>query len=88
MTHRLRVYQGTVALYRDLKRITISDIKPECISQHGSRNNIRKDDTGQIRTMHYDTFPLITLLHTVLLHSIQCMDEFRVFQDINFVHTY
>ena len=36
MTHRVTIYYGTVAIYRDLTRITVSDIKSVCISQHVS----------------------------------------------------
>ena len=88
MTDRVRIYQATVALCRDLGRITVSDIKYECISHHVSGNNIRKIDTGLTGAMHYDIFPRITRLHTVLLQSIHCKDEFGVFRDINFVQTY
>ena len=31
MTHSVRIYDGTVAFYRDLTRITVSDIKSEWI---------------------------------------------------------
>ena len=31
MTHCVGIYQGTVAFYRDLTRITVSDIKSEWI---------------------------------------------------------
>ena len=88
MTNRVGIYKGTVALYRDLARITVSDIKSECTSHYVSRNNIRKYDTGLTGAMHYDIFPRITRLHNVLLHSIHCNDEFLVFQDIHSVHTY
>ena len=88
MTHRVEIYQGTDALYRELKRITVSDSKTECISHHVSRNNIRNSETRLTGTMIYDTFPCKTLLNTVLLHSMQCKDEFRIFQYINFVHAY
>ena len=38
--------------------------------------------------MYYGTLPRITLLHTVLLHSLLCDGEFRILQEINFVtHT-
>ena len=46
----------TVAFYRDLTRITVSDIKSEWIRHHPTRNNIRKNDTGLTGTMHYDVF--------------------------------
>ena len=87
MTHRDVIYWGTVALYRDQTRMTVSDSKTECISHHVLRNNIRKKDTGLTCTMHYDIFPRITRLHTVLLHSIHYKDEFRILQYINIVDT-
>ena len=70
MTHCVGIYQGTVTFYRDLTRKTVSDIKFEWICYHSTRNNIRKNDTGLIGTMHYDIFRSITPLQTVLLHSI------------------
>ena len=88
MTHRVGIQQGTVALFCDKTRITVSDIKPECISHHDSGNNIREKDTGLTGAMHYDIFPRITRLHTVLQHSIHCKDAFRILQYIKFVHTY
>ena len=88
MTHRVGIYQRTVTLYRDLTRITVSDSKTEYISHHVSRNNTRKNDTGLTGTMNSDIFPRITRLHMVLQHSVQCKDEFRILQNINFFHTY
>ena len=88
MKHRIVIYLGTVSIYRDLTRISVSDIKSEYISHHVSGNNFRKNDTWLTGTINYDIFPRITRLNTVLQHSIHCKDEFRVFQDINFVHSY
>ena len=88
MVHKVCIYYGTVALFRDLIPITDSHSKTEWISRHDSRNNIRNNESRQSGTMKYDTFPRITLLDTVLLHSMHCKNEFRVFQYINFVHTY
>ena len=61
--------------------------KPEWISHHSTRNNIRKNDTGLTGTMHYDVFRSITLIQTVLLHSIHCKHQFRKLQYIIFVYT-
>ena len=69
MTHCVGIYYGTVAFYRDLTRITVSDIKSEWIWYHSTRNNIRKNDTGLTGTTHYDIFRSITRLQTVLLQS-------------------
>ena len=62
--------RGTFAIYRYLTRITVRDIKPEWIRHHVSRYNIRKNDTELTGTMHYDIFPRITRLQSVLLYSI------------------
>ena len=86
-THCVGIYQGAVAFYRDLTRITVSDIKSEWIWDHSSRNNIRKNDTGLTGTMHYDTFRSITRLQTVLLHSIHCKHQIRILQYMIFVYT-
>ena len=51
MSHCVGVYKGTVAIHRDLTRITVIDIKSEWMSHHSSRNNIRKIDTGLTGTM-------------------------------------
>ena len=67
MTHCVGIYYGTVAFYRDLTRITVSDIKSEWNLHHSTRNNIRKNDTGLTGTMRYDIFRSITRLQTVLL---------------------
>ena len=56
MTHCVGIYWGTVAFYRDLTRITVSDFKSEWIWHHSTRNNIRKKDTGLTGTIHYDIF--------------------------------
>ena len=69
MTHCVGLYKGTISFYRDLTRITVSDIKSEWIWHHSTRNNIRKNDTGLTGTVHYDIFRSITRLQTVLLHS-------------------
>ena len=87
MTHCVGIYQGTIAFYRDLIRITVSDIKSEWISHHSTSSNIRKNDTGLTGTMHYDIFRSITRLKTVLLHSIRCKHQFRVLNYIIFVYT-
>ena len=87
MTHCVGIYQGTVEFYRDLTRITVSDIKCEWILHHSTRNNIRKNDTGLTGTMHYDILRSITRLHTVMLDSINCKHHFRIFQYIIFVYT-
>ena len=88
MTHCVGIYLGTVAFYRDLTRITVSDIKYEWIWHHVSRNNIRKNDTGLTGTVHYDIFPRITRLKPVLLHSILSKHEFRILRYIIFVDSY
>ena len=88
MTHWVGIYSGTVAFYRDLTRMTVSDIKSEWIWNDSSGNNIRKNDTGLTVTMHYDIFRFTTLLQTVLLHSIHCKYEFRILPCIIFVDTY
>ena len=85
MTHCVGIYQGTVAFYRDLTRITVSDIK--WIRHPSTRNNIRKYDTGLTGTMHYDIFRSITRLQTVLLHQIHCRHQFRILQYIIYVYT-
>ena len=82
------IYKGTVAFYRDLTRVTVSDIKSEWTWYHVSPNNIRKNVTGLAGTMHYDTSRRITRLQTVLLHSIHGSYEFRMLQYIIFVNTY
>ena len=87
-THLVGIYLGTVAFYRDLTRITVSDIKYEWILHHASHNNIRKNDTGITGTMHYDIFQRITRIQTVLLHSIHCKYAFRALQYITFVDVY
>ena len=87
LTHRVGIYQGAVAFYRDLTRITVSDIKSEWICHHSTRNSIRKNDTGLTGTMQYDIFRSITRLQTVLLHSIHCKHQFRILQYIIFVYT-
>ena len=87
VTHCVGIYQGTVAFYSDLTRITVSDIKSERIWHHSPRNNIRKNYTGLTGTMHYGIFRSITRLQTVLLHSIHCKNQFRILQYIIFVYT-
>ena len=87
MTHSVGIYKGTVAFYRDLTRITVSDMKSEWIWLHSPRNNIRKNDTGLTGTMRYDIFRSIARLQTVLLHSIHCKHQFRMLQYIIFVYT-
>ena len=87
MTHCLGNYKGTVSFYRDLTRITVSDIKSDWICHHSTRNIIRKNDTGLTGTMHYDIFRSITRLQTVLLHSILWKHQFRILQYIIFVYT-
>ena len=87
ITHCVGIYLGTVAFYRDLTRITISDIKSDWIWHHSTRNNIRKNDTGLTGTKHYDIFRSITRLQTVLLHSIHCKNQFRILEYIMFVYT-
>ena len=87
MTHCVGIYQGTVAFYRDLTRITVSDIKSEWILHHSTRNNIRINDTGLTGTMLYDIFRSITRLQTVLLHSIHCKHQLSILQYIIFVYT-
>ena len=85
MTHCVGIYQGTVAFYHDLTRITVSDIKSVWILHHSTRNSIRKKDTGLTCTTHYDIIRCITRLQTVLLHSIHCKHQFRIIQYIIFV---
>ena len=88
MSHRVGICWGTVAIYRDLTRITVSDSKTESISHHDFRNNIRNNYSRRTGTMNYDIFPRITRLHTFLQQSIHCKDEFRILQDIYFItHT-
>ena len=83
MTHCVEIYYGTVSFYRDLTRITVSDIKSEWIRHHSTRNNIRKNDTGLTGTMHHDIFRSVTRLQTVLLHSMHCKHQFRILQLYN-----
>ena len=87
MTYCVGIYYGKVAFYRDLTRITVSDIKFEWICHHSTSNNIRKNDTGLTGTMQCDIFRSITRLQTVLLHSIHCKHQFRILQYIIFVYT-
>ena len=87
MTYFVGIHQGTVAFYRDLTRITVSDIKSEWICHHSTSNNIRKNDTGLTGTIHDDIFRSITRLQTVLLHSIHCKHQYRILQYIIFVYT-
>ena len=87
MTHCVGIYYGTVSFYRDLTRITVSDIKSEWIWHHSNRNNSRKNGTGLTITMHYDIFRSITRLQTVLLHSKHCKHQFCILQYIIFVYT-
>ena len=87
MTHCVGIYYGTVAFYRDLTRITVSDNKSEWIWHHSTRNNIRKNDPVLTGTMHYDIFRSITRLQTVLQHSTDCKQQFRILQYIIFVYT-
>ena len=68
MTHRIGIYKGTVALYPDQTRVSVSGSKTECSSLHDTRNNIRNNETRLSGAINYDTFPRITLSHTVLLH--------------------
>ena len=88
MTNCVRIYYGTVAFYRDLTRMTVSDIKSEWISHDSSGNNIRENDAGLTGKMHYDIFRRITRLQTVLPHSIHCKYVFRILPHIIFVDTY
>ena len=88
MTHGDGICLGTVAFYRDLTRMTVSDIKSEWICHDSSGNNIRKNDKGLTGTMHYDMFQRITRVQTVLLHSIHCKYVFRILQYIIFVDTH
>ena len=88
MTNRVGIYLGTVAFYRDLTRMTVSEIKPEWIWHHVSLNNIRKNDTGLTGKMHYVIFRRTTRLQMVLLHSIHCNNEFRILENIIFLNTY
>ena len=85
--HCVGIYQGTVAFYRDLTRITVSDIKSEWTWHHSTRNDIKKNDTGITGTMHYDIFRSITRLQTVLLHSMRCKHQFRILLSIIIVYT-
>ena len=87
VTHCVGIYYGKVAFYRELTRITVSDIKSEWIWHHSTRNYIRKNDTGLTGTMHYNIFRSFTRLQTVLLHSIHCKHQFRILQYIIFVYT-
>ena len=87
MTHCVGIYYGTVAFYRDLTRITVSDIKSDRIEHHSTRKNIRKNDTGLTGTMHYDIFRSITRLQTVLLHPNHCKHQFRILQYIKFLYS-
>ena len=80
-------YWGTFAFYRDLTRITVSDIKSEWTWHHSTSNNIRKNDTGPTGMMHYNILRSITRIQTVLLHSIHCKHQFRILQYIIFVYT-
>ena len=82
MSHCVGIYWGTVAFYRHLTRITVSDIKPEWIWHHSTRNNIRKNDTGLTGMMHFFIFRSITRLQTILLHSIQCKHQLRIIEYI------
>ena len=75
-------------IFRDLTRMTVSDIKSELTSHHVSLNNIRENDTGLTGTMHYGIFRRITRLQAVLLHSIHCNYEFPILPYIIFVDTY
>ena len=86
MTHRVGIYNGRVSLYRNLTRITVSDSKTGCISHHVPRNSINNSETRLPGTMNYDTSRRTKLLHTVLLLSIHCKDDFSILQYINFVH--
>ena len=63
VTLSVGIYQGTVAFYRDLTRITVRDIKSEWISHHYSGNNNRKNDTGLTGTMR--TLRYISKQYTV-----------------------
>ena len=87
MPHCVGIYYGTVAFYRDLTRIIVSDIKSKWIWHHSNRNNIRKNDTGLTGTMHYNIFRSITWLQTFLLHSIHCKHQFLILQYIKYVYT-
>ena len=87
MTHSVGIYYGTDAFYRDLTRITVSDIKSGWIWHHSTSNNTRKNYTGLTGTIHYDIFRSISRLQTVLLHSIQCKHQFRILQCFIFVYT-
>ena len=87
MTDCVGIYQGAVAFYGDLTRITVSDIISEWIWHHSTRNNIRKNETGLTGTMHYDISRSNTRLQTVLLHSIHCKHQFSILQYIIFVYT-
>ena len=87
MTQRVVIYYGPVVFYRDQTCITINDLKSEWMCHQVSRNNIRENDTGLTGAMHYVIFRRITLLQTVLLHSIHSKYEFHVLQDIISVDT-
>ena len=88
MTHWVGIYYGRVAFYRDITRKTFSEIKSEWFWHDSSGYNIRKNNTGLTRTMHYDIFRRIKRLQTVLLYSIHCNNEFGILLYIIFVNTY
>ena len=88
ITHCVGIYEGTLAFYCDLTRITVSDIKSEWIWHQSTRNNFRKNDTWLTGTMHYDIFRSITRLQTVLLRSIHSRYEFHISRYITFVDTF
>ena len=87
MTHRVGIYYGGIVLYRGRTRITVGDSETEFISQHVCRNYIRNNETRLSRMMNKDIFPRTTRLYTVLQHSLNCKNEFRKFQYINFALT-
>ena len=87
MTHRVGIYYGAVALYRDLTGITVSDSRTECSSHHVFQNNIENNEIGPSGATNYYIFPRIARLHTVLQHSIHCNDELRILQISIFDYT-
>ena len=88
MTYKVGIYSGTVALYRDLTRLSVSDSKTECFSHHVLRNNIKNNVSRPSVMTNYDIFPSITRINTVLQHSLNCRDEVLILQYIIVVHTF
>ena len=76
-----------MAIYGDLTILTVSDSKPESVSHHLFRNNIRNNERGLPGMTNCDIYRRTIRLHTILQHKMHRKGELCVLQDIKVVHT-